>query len=157
LSREIVDTLAACVKNNLGLLSALSEALPEPLWTKSAGGWPAWQHILHAINGTDLFTPGPATPPPDGVSPDVLQFKMQGSTAPINDVAKGYLAKVREKVDSFIENLSDDKLLEPNEGALALGLRLNLVATLALLSSHTAYHLGHGDALLRLEGLPGIL
>jgi hypothetical protein len=156
LSRALVDTMARSIGNHLGQVNDQIDALADPLWSKSAGGWPAWQHLLHAISVADLFVPGPLAAPPAGVAPDALKLKAVGGAAPPREAAKAYLGAVRQKVDAYVKSLSDDDLLKPNQALPPLGLDWNNLFTLGVLASHTAYHVGHGDALLRLEGLPGV-
>jgi hypothetical protein len=151
-----VESLFGPVKSNLDQLAALIEALPDALWAKSAGGWPAWQHVVHAIGASDLFTSGPATPPPAGLAPETIQLKSVGAVAPDKAAVKGYLAAVRSKVEAHAAALDDEALSRPNEATAAIGLPWNQATTLSILASHAAYHVGHGDALLRLEGLPGV-
>jgi hypothetical protein len=154
--RSITESLSQAAKSNLGLLSALIEALPDALWAKKAGAWPVWQHVIHAVSGADLFTPGQPAAPPAGLTPDILQLKAVGPEAPAKAAAKAYLEAVLAKFEAFAATLNDAGLTAPNQALAAIGLPWDLATTLAALGSHTAYHVGYGDALLRGEGLPGV-
>ena len=156
MSRAIVDSLADSANKSFELLSNLIDALPDALWVKSAGGWPTWQHVAHCVSGADLFVPGPQTPAPAGLTAEILQLKTAGSEPPAKEVMKAYLAAVVAKVESFVKTMDDAALPNLNDGLAAIGLPWDLTTTLAVLASHTTYHLGHGDALLRQEGLPWV-
>lgn len=156
MSRVITNSIVANTGNCIGQLAALIDAAPDDVWLMPAGAWPLWQHVIHAIWASDFFTPGPATPSPGNLPLDVIQLKMVGIDGPTKNEAKDYLAAVRAKVDAFTASLDDASLAKANEATAKIGLNWDLATTLCALGSHAAYHVGHGDALLRAEGLPGV-
>jgi hypothetical protein len=156
MSRSITDSLIAAATGSLGQISALIDALPHGLWDRPIGGWPAWQHAIHAIWGDEFFTPGQPVAPPAGLSPDVLQLKAIGMSPPPKSEVKAYLAAVTAKIEAFGKTVVDADLSKPNVNTAKIGLDWNLATTLSVLSSHPSYHLGYGDALLRSESLPGV-
>jgi uncharacterized damage-inducible protein DinB len=87
---------------------------------------------------------------------DVLTLDAAGDDAPARDAVKAYLAAVRAKVEAFAKTIDDSALPDPNEALVQAGLGWSIGQSLLAVSSHASYHLGHGDALLRSEGRPGI-
>jgi uncharacterized damage-inducible protein DinB len=156
LPKAITESLAKTALGYAGQLEALIDALPETLWEKKAGAWPAWQHIVHAASCFDFFLPGSPTPPPAGLGQDVVMLNAPGPEAPAKEEVKSYLSKCSEKIKAFASSLDDSKLSEPNGHLESFGIKWNMAETLANLAAHSAYHLGYGDALLRAEGLAGI-
>ncbi|MDR1657855.1 MAG: DinB family protein [Deltaproteobacteria bacterium] len=156
MSRQTVDSLASSAYGALDLLSALIDAASDNLWEEKIGGWPLWQHLIHALWGNDFFTPGPAAPAPEGLSAEVLQLKTIGTQAPAKERVKIYLRDVRTKIEGFVSGLDDAGLVLPNEKTKAIGLDWDITKTMVILSSHPYYHLGYGDTLLRNHGLAGV-
>jgi hypothetical protein len=156
MSRAVTDSLANCALGSLGQIGQLIDALPEGLWTKTAGAWPVWQHIVHAAWACDFFSQAPYVPAPASLSQDVIQLKAVEPKAPDKAEIKKFVEGVTEKVKTFFASLDDSKLALPNEPLAKIGLKWDIAQTLSSISSHCAYHLGYGDALLRSEGLAGV-
>ncbi|MDR1298572.1 MAG: DinB family protein [Deltaproteobacteria bacterium] len=157
MSRDIVDALADSANDSLNLLQKLIEAVPEDLWSAKAGSWPLWQHVAHVVSGVaGFFLPVDELPFPAPLTAEIVHFKVAGSGTVDKKVISDYLKASQAKLEAFAATLTDADLARPNEKVLPLGIKWNLARSLAILSGHALYHLGHGDALLRGRGLPGI-
>lgn len=156
MTHSVANSLGAVTFGCLGQLGELIAALPDRLWVKDTGGWPAWQHIVHSIATADVFIPGQSTPPPDDMTEEILDLREVGLAPPDKSTVMSYLETVQIKLDAFVKSLADTDLLEANEQLAQIGLPFNLAMTLSALGGHTSYHVGYGDALLRSEGLPGV-
>ena len=152
----VAASLAATVKAYSNQLNALFNALPDSLWAGSAGAWPAWQHVAHAIWVVDVFVPGPSVAAPEGLGEDTLKLEAKGAPAPSKEALKAYFDLAMAKFDKFAASLADSDLASPNEAVAALGIPWNNAATLGSLGGHFSYHVGYCDALLTSQGLPGV-
>jgi hypothetical protein len=152
----ITTSLGAVAQSCLSQLSGQIDSLPAELWIKPVGGWPAWQHVVHAISTVDLFIPGEPVEPPAGLSAEVLELEIQGSNAPAQALIAGYLGAVRDRLDVLVRSIEDGALTGENLKLAEIGLPFNLAMSLAGLATHASYHVGHIDALLRDHGLEGV-
>ena len=139
MSRDIVAALEEPYQRAWALLAQYMDTCPENIWAETNGGWPVWQQVAHAIavlnffileKDDEAFLPAPA-----GIG--VLMLKEQGKGVVSKEAMQAYGKSVKAAVDARLAALSN-------------------AAMIAMLASHTTYHLGSCDAALRDHGLPGV-
>lgn len=158
MSNTLTQSLAGGVLHAFALMDEFMKKCPENIWNEPFGKWPVGQQILHPYGAVDFFLRGPADKEEKAPFSDALiSLKEVPAEAPAKELVMEYAATVTARVNAYIAGLDDAALTQKNEGLSArLGRDMNHAATLALLASHTMYHLGSGDAALRQHGIPGV-
>lgn len=160
MSHAIVSALKAPIDQSFGMLSQYIEVCPENIWVETSGGWPVWQQVYHAINAVPFFTAAPDAAP----AAPLIEEKycgLQGCAPPTIAITredmKAALAQALQDIEALVAGLDDADLTSRNEGVYQrIGMEMTMAGTLALLASHTLYHLGSCDAALRNHGIPGV-
>ena len=158
MSRDIINAVQAPYRHSWSLLTQFIDVCPEKIWNETRGGWPVWQQIAHALAVLNFFTLGendaPASAPCDMAT---LMLKVQGSCAIGKDAMREYAETVRVGVDAWLDGLSDKDLTRIHTVlSKKIGRDVAYGAAVAMLASHTCYHIGSYDAALRDNGLPGV-
>lgn len=159
MSRDIVAALEEPYQRAWALLAQYMDTCPENIWAETNGGWPVWQQVAHAIavlnffileKDDEAFLPAPA-----GIG--VLMLKEQGKGVVSKEAMQAYGKSVKAAVDARLAALSNADLTRVQERvSKKIGRDLTYAAMIAMLASHTTYHLGSCDAALRDHGLPGV-
>jgi len=158
MSRIITQSLEGNVLHAFGLAEEFLRICPENIRDKKFGGWPVWQQLFHPFSSIDFFlrpagAPESASPFP----PAVGELKESPAQAPAKLVLEDYISQVEARVKEYVSSLNDDMLKQKNEGlSQRIGHEMTHASTLALIASHTMYHIGCCDAALREHGLPGV-
>ena len=158
MSRDIINAVQAPYRHSWSLLTQFMDACPENIWNETNGGWPVWQQVAHTIAVLDFFTLGAE----DALLPApcdqaTLFLKMQGAGAVGKDAMREYAEAVRIRVDAWLEGLSDADLVRVHDVlSKKIGRDVTYGAAVAMLASHSCYHIGSCDAALRNHGLPGV-
>lgn len=158
MSNAIVMAAQGPFQHAFGLLNTFIDTCPEEIWNEKNGGWPVWQQVAHSLSAVGFFVNGKdeapiAMPCP----PEVGMLAAQGTTPVKRADMKAYAEKCKARADAYIAGLSDADLAQDNPGATQrLGRSVPHVSTIAMLASHTLYHLGSCDAALRDHNLPGV-
>lgn len=158
MSKVITQSLSDNIMHAFTLVNEFLKVCPEAVWGKTFGGWPVWQQLFHAFAFVDVFLrAADAEPELPLFEPGVAELKDSPLEPPAKLLIKEYIEKAQERVRLYAANLDDASLAGKNEGlGLRFGRDMTHAATLALIASHTMYHLGGCDAALREEGLPGV-
>ncbi|MDR2934723.1 MAG: DinB family protein [Candidatus Adiutrix sp.] len=154
----IVNALKPPVDNAFGLLLKFIEVCPDEIWAEKSGGWPVWQQIYHAITAVDLFVEAPGTAAAELLAePAVAQLAAAAERTVPRDKVKAACVRAKALADKYLSALADEALPQRNETPFKkINFELTHAATVALLASHTLYHLGAGDAALRNHNLKGV-
>ena len=158
MTKILVASLEGGIRHAFGLSDDFLKHCPDAVWGKKFGGWPVWQQFFHAFSALDFFLRG-ATDESEAplFAPGVSELKHSLPTPPAKAQIKDYVEKAQTRTLRYVAGLDDAALAEKNEGLSArMGRDMTHAATLALIASHTMYHLGACDAALREQGLPGV-
>ena len=158
MSRDIINAIQAPYRHSWSLLTQFIDVCPDKIWDEKRGGWPVWQQIAHTLGVLNFFTLGekdaPASAPCDM---DTLMLKVQGSRAIGKDAMREYANVVHTGVDAWLDSLSDKDLASIHTVlSKKIGRDVAYGAAVAMLATHTYYHIGSCDAALRDNGLPGV-
>ena len=160
MANPIKDSLAASIARVFGLTNEFLKVCPEEIWAQNFGGWPVWRQFLHSFSTVDFFLRdenAAEETPPFGADAGNLRIKDCGAAVPGKETMREYVQTAQQRVNDYLGALDDAALARINQGASArLGRELNHAATVAMLISHTMYHLGSCDAALRESGRPGV-
>jgi hypothetical protein len=157
--RAITDVLKGNLDSGWKFLDRIIEVCPDSVWGKKAGGFVFWQQLYHCFSTTDFFLmPKDGTPKPGPWGADVASFKAEPKVTPTKEELKKWSAQRKADVDAWIATLDDASLSQAHEGfSSRWGAPMSNVATLAILSGHLSYHIGHCDAILRDNGEKGVM
>ncbi|MDR1946271.1 MAG: DinB family protein [Desulfovibrio sp.] len=158
MSTVIRDSLLGSVQHSFGLMNAFMDACPDEVWTENFGGWPIWQQCYHCFSAMNFFLKQHGDPPCEALFPDsVGNLGEKSRENPSRQKVKDFALRAQEWALRCAQALDDKSLAENNEGLSArFGKDMTHAGTLALVASHTLYHLGICDAALRQRGLPGM-
>jgi hypothetical protein len=158
MSRIIVQSLEGSMQRGFGFVNQFFDVCPEAVWAKKFGGWPVWQQMYHCVVTIDLFLPEPNPAPSAPLfASGVAELKIIATDTPKISVIKEFAAKALAGASAYAASLDDAALTLINEGIRTrFGREFTHAGTLALIASHTMYHLGSCDAALREQGLPGV-
>lgn len=158
MSRVIVQSLEGNVLHAFALAEEFLRVCPDNIRDKKFGGWPLWQQLFHPFASLDFFLrPDGAAEAPSPFAPGVAELKETPAEAPQKALLEDYMGKTRAMVKEYIAALDDAALAKKNEGlSRRMGRDISHAGTIALIASHTMYHLGSCDAALREHGLPGV-
>lgn len=154
----IVKSLRGGLEFTFSLANKFIEVCPDDVWDKKFGGWPVWQQLFHPFASIDFFLrPQDAPPSPAPFEEGVAELKISPATAPDKKTVQDFMAGAQARVFAYAMTLDDAALSKVNEGPSArMGREITHAGVLALIGSHTMYHLGACDAALRERGLPGV-
>lgn len=158
MSKAITQSLEGGIMHSFALVNEFIKVCPEKVWGQKFGGWPVWQQLYHAFTAVDFFLRPADAPAEKNPFDDAFgDLKQSAPEAPAKELVKDYVEKAQAKVREYIAGLDDAALSAKNEGISArMGRDMNHAGTLALIASHTMYHLGSCDAALRENGMPGV-
>jgi hypothetical protein len=156
MSRSVIESLFPLVEDSINLLTKLVDLCPDNLLNAKTGGWPLWQHVIHAISTVDFFLPfGEPLSLPEPLTPAVAHLSEVGSAPPSRAAILDFIQKGKQKAAAYAASLTDSDLAQPNDKLRAFNLNWSIARSLVSIASHCQYHLGHGDALLRDKGHAG--
>jgi hypothetical protein len=157
--RKVTEALKANFDRGWDLLVQIIDVCPEGVWTKKEGGYVFWQQLYHCFAAVNYFLlpkDGIAEPGPWGA--DVSGFKAEPAVKAGKEELKAYAAKMKAKIDTWIDSLDDASLSQDHEGfSSRRGAPMSNAMTLAILSGHSNYHVGSCDAILRNHGEKGVM
>jgi hypothetical protein len=160
MANPIKDSLAANVAHAFGLMDEFLKLCPEDIWAQRFGGWPLWRQFFHSFSAADFFIrPENAAeaPSPFGADAGNLHIKDCAAPTPSKEDMLQYMEPAQKRVNDYLAGLDDATLGQINKGLSArMGRECTHAFTVALLVSHTLYHLGSCDAALRESGRPGV-
>ncbi|MDD4700767.1 MAG: DinB family protein [Desulfovibrio sp.] len=158
MSRDITNAIEGPYRHSWSLLVQLIDTCPDKIWGEKRGGWPFWQQVAHTLAVLNFLTLAENEEPlPSPCDTDTLMLKVQGSCVMGKDAMRTYAESVRVSVDAWLAGISDSDLANVNTLlSKKMGRDIALGATIAMLASHTCYHVGSCDAVLRENGLPGV-
>lgn len=158
MSTIVTKSLEGNILHAFGLTTEFVKVCPDSLWGRTFGGWPVWQQLFHAFASVDFFLRAAGAAEEDPLfQPGVAELKESPKEAPAKTVIKEFMDKVQSRVLAYAASLDDAALEQKNEGLSArMGRDVTHAGTLALIASHTMYHLGSCDAALRENGQPGV-
>ena len=158
MSKVITESLAGGVQHAFALSNQFVDVCPEDVWGRTFGRWPVWQQLFHAYTAVDFFLRAADAAPEAPLFPEgVGDLKTTMDDVPAKLIVKDYLAQAQKRVTDYMAGLDDAKLAQKHEGVSArFGRDVTHAALVALIASHTMYHLGACDAALREAGLPGV-
>lgn len=158
MSRILVQSIEGGVFHAFSLCNEFLKACPEKVFAAKFGGWPVWQQLFHSFASIDFFLrPDGAPEEAPLFKPGVAELKEGPAEAPAKEVVLEFMEKAQKRVQEYAAGLDDAALALKNEGLSGrIGRDMTHAATLALIGSHTMYHLGSCDAALRENGLPGV-
>lgn len=158
MSRVIVQSLEGGIRHAFGLSNEFVKVCPGDLWGKKFAAWPVWQQLFHSFASVDFFlrAAGAAEEPPL-FQPGVAELKETPLDVPAKLLVQEFMEKAQKRVLDFAATLDDASLGLKHEGLSSrAGREFTNAGVLALIASHTMYHLGCCDAALRDQGLPGV-
>ena len=158
MSKIITQSLEGGVMHAFSLANEFIKVCPDTIWGKKVGGWPVWQQLFHTFGAIDFFLrDADAAEEPPVFGEGVTELKVSPAEAPSKDKVREYIEKKQAQVQAYAAKLDDAALAEKHEGlSKRFGRDVTHAGTLALIASHTMYHLGSCDAALRENGLPGV-
>ena len=158
MSKIVTQSLEGGILHAFGLTNEFLKVCPDAVWGQKFGGWPVWQQMFHAYTAIDFFLrPKDAAPEAPLFGDGVGDLKQAAKETPAKAAVQDYIEKAQAKVRDYIAGLDDAALGNSHAGLSArFGREVTHAATLALIGSHTMYHLGSCDAALRENGMPGV-
>ena len=159
MSKEIVNALAAQFKRAADFYDKFIEICPDNVWAGTAGKFPVWQTVYHAIVCVPFFLSGKDedTGIKNLYGREVLMFQDLSQPAADKKAMAAYAKQINAWVDKYFASLSDADLAKKHEGFSA---RVNTpfptAGVIASLTGHHMYHFGACDAALRNNGLEGL-
>jgi hypothetical protein len=158
MSAILRDSLLGAVRHAFDLMNEFTDRCPDAVWTEKFGGWPIWQQCYHCFSAVDFFLRQRGEPAGDTLfPPDVGSLNEVSPESPSRQTVKDFILKEQAFVLRYAQALDDGALAEKNEGlSERIGRDMTHAGTLALIASHTMYHLGTCDAALRQRGLRGV-
>jgi hypothetical protein len=158
MSTMIRDSLLDSVQHAFGLMNEFTDRCPDAVWTEKFGGWPIWQQCYHCFVVMNFFLRRHGDPVGDTLFPlSVGRLDEVSGETPSRQTMKAFVLKEQEAALRYARTLDDAALSEKNEGlSERFGRVMTHAGTLALIASHTMYHLGTCDAALRQRGLRGV-
>lgn len=158
MSKIITQSLEGGILHAFGLANEFLKVCPDTIWAKKFGSWPVWQQMFHAFSAIDFFLrPSDASPEVSPFGEGVGDLKEPAQNTPAKAEVQDYIEKAQARVRDYIAGLDDAALGSNHVGLSArFGRDVTHAATLALIASHTMYHLGCCDAALRENGIPGV-
>ncbi|MDL2316862.1 DinB family protein, partial [Desulfovibrio sp. OttesenSCG-928-A18] len=144
MSKVIVQSLEGGIMHAFALVKQFIEQCPENIWGTKFGGWPVWQQLYHPFASLDFFLrPAGAAEARSPFAPGVAELKNTLEEAPAKQLIKDFIVESEALVNKYIAGLDDGALAAKNEGLSArFGRDVTNAGTLALIASHTMYHLG---------------
>ncbi|MDR1741357.1 MAG: DinB family protein [Synergistaceae bacterium] len=157
--RAVTDALKGSFDGNWGFLLKEIDLCPDSVWGKKAGGFVFWQQLYHCFATIDFFiSPKDAAPAPGPWGADVAGFKAAPNKTATKDELRAYAAKQKAAADAWFATVDDASLLKEHEG---LSFRwkqpMTNATVIALMTGHSMYHVGSCDAILRDNGVSGVL
>lgn len=154
----ITESLHGGILHAFGLATEFIRVCPDEVWGKKFGGWPVWQQLFHPFASVDFFLrPAGAAEEAPLFQPGVAELRESTLEPPAKALILEYIEKAQARVNQFVGALDDASLAAGNEGLTSRFNRtVTNAGTLALIASHTMYHLGGCDAALREHGVPGV-
>lgn len=157
MSQALVRALQGNIESAFSLVTAFMEVCPEEIWSKKFGGWPVAHQLYHALNVAVLFVDKQKGADLNNPCPEAGNLSGSAGPAPSKAQAREFLATVKGVVNNYIDGLTDETLAQKNETVSGIiGQNYTHASVMALLASHTYYHLGSCDAALREHGLKGV-
>lgn len=158
MSRIITESLSSGVQHAFALSNQFVDICPEEIWGKTFGRWPVWQQLFHAHAVIDFFLrPAGAAPEAPLLPEGVGDLKTTMDDVPAKLIVKDYFVQTQKRVNDYLAELDDAGLALKHEGLSGrFGRDVTHAALVALIASHTMYHLGSCDAALREAGLSGV-
>ena len=158
MSKIVTQSLEGNVLHAFGLANEFLKVCPDEIWAQKFGGWPVWQQLFHAFTAIDFFLrPADAAPEAPLFGEGVGDLKEPAQNTPSKAAVQDYIEKAQAKVREYIAGLDDAALAKNNEPVAGrFGREITHAGTVALIASHTMYHLGSCDAALRENGKPGV-
>lgn len=158
MSKAIVQSLEGGVLYSFSLVNEFIKVCPDNIWEQPFGRWPVWQQLYHAFSAVDFFLRDKDAPESDKPVPEPIgNLAEVADKAPAKQIIKDFIEKAQKEAAEYMAGLDDAALAAKNEGLSArMGRDVSHAGTVALLASHTMYHLGSCDAALRQNGLPGV-
>ena len=148
----VIECFSEDFERAFGLLESQIDMCPEHLWESKAGGYPYWQHLLHAFACMEFY----ALPEGSGALTltsepfDVVLLTAAPERAMSKDEVRALAAKVGQAARAFIARQSIDTL---NAAHPLMTQRRNKPQTmqhaLMALGRHALYHVGCLDTFLR--------
>ncbi|MDR2605096.1 MAG: DinB family protein [Desulfovibrio sp.] len=152
------DSLLGAVRHAFDLINEFTDRCPDAVWTEKFGGWPIWQQCYHCFAAVNFFLRQRDDPAGDTLFPPaVANLNEVSKETPSRQTVKEFVLKEQDWVLRYAQALDDGALAEKNEGlSERMGRDMTHAGTLALIASHSMYHLGTCDAALRQRGLRGV-
>lgn len=158
MSKAITQSLEGNVLHAFGLVNEFIKVCPDNIWGEPYGRWPVWQQLYHCFAAIDFFLRPKDAPESAGPVPGPIgDLAEVAEETPARQLIKDFIEKAQARSREYMAGLDDAALAARNEGLSArMGRDVTHAATVALLASHTMYHLGSCDAALRQNGLSGV-
>jgi len=153
--KVVTESLKASFDRGWEFLNQIIEVCPDDVWNKKAGGYYFWQQLYHCFACADIFIM-----PKGGAleNPDIALFKTELQSAMSKEEVKKFGSKMKGKADAWIESLDDAALCEIHEGfSEKRGSPVTNALAFTAMISHSSYHIGSCDAILRDNGQKGVL
>jgi hypothetical protein len=132
---------------SLDMLDRLIAICPPTIWDKTAGGFPFWQQILHALTGTLFWTRPTAGDFHEPFAERHVFPELDGT--PEDQLTKEELSElsgsVRRQIATLLAHKDEAWLKKPN--CIYNGI-LNVDAIVGQIR-HLQYHVGHCNSILR--------
>jgi len=109
----MLDTIKDQTKKTLWSLNNVIDGIPDSYWENSYCGMPLWKHVYHTLHSLDRWYINPFKynePEFHQEGMNDLDKLTEGFLS--RDTLKKYFFDVSNKIYSFLDGLSDEKLLE---------------------------------------------
>ncbi len=117
MSRQLSEIIKEQTEKALWEVKNVIECVPGNLWDKCYCEMPMWQHIYHMLHSLDLWFINPNDP--DFVEPDIHKPQLNNLDIKPNlddrispDDMINYYYKIKKKINSYLDKLSDNELSE---------------------------------------------
>lgn len=91
------------------------DCIPEELWNKEYCAMPCWKHIYHMLHSLDLWYINPRDPnfqEPPIHKKDLNNLDVASDISLSRRNINSYFSSVKEKIEGYISELTDEQLLE---------------------------------------------
>lgn len=155
--KTLVNELRKFYAHTHGMLDGLIHLCPDDVWAAKVDNWPFWQHVYHAISWENNVRGVNEKPPAQLYTPEITNFKETIDGTPERGLLKEFSKVTKDFVDKYLDELTDEQLYQKHEGASARqNMDISTMAVVAMLSSHSYYHIGICDVAIRKTGRRGV-
>ncbi|MFT4145195.1 MAG: hypothetical protein QM644_12130 [Mobilitalea sp.] len=94
-------------------LNNVIDSIPDAYWEKEYCEMPLWKHVYHTLHSLDMWYINPLVyEEPSFHTQDLNDLDVKTNGFLSRELMKGYYYQIKEKIISYLDELSSEKLLE---------------------------------------------